>query len=521
MSLLKLNSLPARLALSGIVTLGALYTPVTVASAPNSATYAMYADIKDWDPSIAFSMEVVMLSNVYEPLLWYNPPGSEEKFSPALATDWNVSQDGLTWTFNLRKNVTFHDGTPFNAEAAKLSLQRTIDMKKGAYYIWSSVDSIEASDDYTLTIKTKTPAAIDLIASSQYGAYIYSPTAADKGSEWFNQGNAAGTGPYKVSQWQKGQHVVLDKNDSFWGGWNDKQLDRVVLKLVSNPATQVQMIKAGDADFISLPSADLVQSLANDKNIVVQDTASWKNSQFLINTQKYPTDNVKFRQALSLAWDYESVVDYVYAGGATVAKGAIPSTMWGADDSIKAPEFNLAKARELLKESGVPKSDWNISLAYINSSESYKNASLLYQENLRQIGVSLELRPGPWGKIWNDAKNLRTAPNLQSMTWWPTYATPSDWLIGLFRTEESASFNLSHYSNTQYDALVDKGVQLEGSDRPQAIDLYQQAQRILVDDAVAIFYADLKGRNIYRKELAGVRANPAYTATFFYPLTKD
>ena len=133
-------------------------------------TYAMYGDVKDWDPSIAFSLEVMMLANVYEPLLWYNQPGSDQQFTPALAESWSVSGDGLTWTFKLREGVKFHDGTPFNAAAAKASIERTKTMKKGPYYIWDPVTSIEAPNDTTLVIETGNPSPIDLIASSQYGA---------------------------------------------------------------------------------------------------------------------------------------------------------------------------------------------------------------------------------------------------------------------------------------------------------------------------------------------------------------
>ncbi len=496
-----------------------LATGYTHASALNTATFATYTDIKDWDPAVAFSTEVIMLSNVYEPLVWYNPPGSKETFSPALAKSWSVSDDGLTWTFQLREGVQFHDGTAFDSEAAKFSIERTVAMKKGAYYIWPKME-ITTPDATTLVIKTEKPSPIDLIASSQYGAYIYSPAAANKGTDWFNQGNAAGTGPYQVTQWEKGQQVILEQNEQYWGGWQDDQLDRVVLKYVSNPATQVQMIKAGDADFISLPSADLVESLAKHPDVKVIDTPSWKNSQFLINTQKYPTDNLEFRKALLHAWDYQSVVDYIYAGGATIPNGIVPGTMWGAMEGQENPAFDLKQAKSLLEQSGIPKKDWVLDAAYINSSEAYKNALLMYQENLRQIGVTLNLKPGPWGKIWNDAKNLKTAPNLQSMTWWPTYATPSDWLIGLFKTEETPSFNLSHYSNVNYDSLVDKGVAAEPTDKAQASNYYQQAQKMLIDDAVAIFYADLKGRIIHHKEIEGVTPNPAYAATFFYQLSK-
>jgi peptide/nickel transport system substrate-binding protein len=508
-----------RLLLAGLVAALAVApwaTPSAEAAAKNTVTYAMYGDVKDWDPSVAFSLEVMMLVNVYEPLLWYNPPGSDTQFTPALATDWSVSDDGLAWTFKLREGVSFHDGEPFNAAAAKAALERTISMKKGAWYIWASVDAIEAPDDTTLIIKTKGPQPIDLIASSQYGAYIFSPKAAEMGTDWFNEGNAAGTGPYQVRQWAKGQQVVLEKFDGYWGGWSDKNFDRVILKPVTENATQVQMLKAGEADFISLVPADLVANLNQEEGINSYAIPSWKNSMYLINTQKYPTDNLKVRQALTHLWDYETVVRDIYAGHAEVGRGVVPATMWGHNGAIQPPKFDPDLARKLLEESGVPEADWKVSMAYIGTSEEYKNSALLLQENARQVGLEIELLPGEWGVIWDRAKNLDTAPNLQSMTWWPTYPTPNDWMIGLYHTEESALFNLSHYSNPEYDKILDSGVAMEGPDRAKAIEAYHQAQQILMDDAVAIFYADIKTRVARRADIEGLEVNPAYNAVFFH-----
>jgi peptide/nickel transport system substrate-binding protein len=516
-----MNFLVKRLAtLFAVVLLAAGVSAPAAQAANNTSTYAMYGDVKDWDPSIAFSLEILMLANVYEPLLWYNPPGSDEQFTPALATSWSVSDDGLTWTFKLREGVTFHDGAKFDAAAAKASIDRTREMKKGAHYIWGPVSSIEAPDATTLVIKSNEPAPIDLIASSQYGAYIFSPDAAAKGTDWFNEGNAAGTGPYTVRQWTKGQQVVLEAFDEYWGGWEDGQFDRVILKVVTENATQLQMLKSGEADFISLVPADAVASLNEDPGIVAQSVASWKNSQFLINTQKAPTDNLKFRQALTHLWDYETVVNDIYAGHAAVGRGLIPATMWGHNASIQAPGFDIEKARQLIEESGVPADQRKVTMAYIGTSEEYKNSALLFQENARQAGVEVELLPGEWGTIWGNAKNLDTAPNLQSMTWWPTYPTPNDWLVGLFRTEEKALFNLSHYSNLAYDAAVDAGIAVEGSDRAKAIEQYGAAQQMLMDDAVAIFYADISTRLAMRADIEGVVNNPAYQSRFFYRLRR-
>lgn len=482
--------------------------------------YAMYADIKDWDPSIASSTEVILLSNIYEPLIWYNPNGGKPIFTPGLATSWSASKDGKTWTFHLRKNVKFHDGTNFDAAAAKASLERTIKLGKGAAFIWSAVETIATPDLATLTIKTKVPAAVDLIASSQYAAYMISPAAIQKGTEWFNQGNDGGTGPYKVKLWNRGQEVVLDKFDEYRGGWKTGQYARVNLKVVQEAATQVQMIRAGEADFITLPAADLVKTLANNPAISVAHSSSWRNTQLLINTNKAPTDNLKFRQALTYAWDYATVVNGIYEGGAKRAVGVIPGTMWGHDPNLKMPNFDLAKAKQLLDSSGIAAKDRRISIAYISTSEEYKNSLLLFKSNLEKIGVAVDLKPGPWGKIWDDAKGRQNATNLITMTWWPSYATPSDWLIGLFRTEKIIDFNLSNYANPAYDKVVNEGLALEATDKAAAIAKYALAQQLLIDDAVAIFVADLSGRAIYRKTIKGVVLNPAYDAVMFYALTR-
>ena len=481
--------------------------------------YAMYADIKDWDPAIAASTEVILLSNVYEPLVWYDPK-APNGLRPALATAWSVSKDGLEWRFTLREGVKFHDGEPFDAAAAKASIERTKKLGKGSAFIWDQVQSISTPDKHTLVIRTRQPAPVDLIASSQYAAYMVSPKAMAAGTEWFNQGNAAGTGPYQVRRWSRGQEVALERFDGYWGGWQPGQFKRVTLKLVQEASTQAQLIRSGEADIVTLPAADLVKALARDPKIAVLRGPSWRNTQFLINTQKAPTDNADFRRALAYAWDYKAVTEKIYEGGAAQAVGVVPSTMWGHDPALKMPRLDLQQARKYLEASGIPQAQWKISASYIGTSEEYKNSLLLFQANLEKIGVQLELRPGPWGKIWDDAKRSESAPHLISMTWWPSYGTPSDWLIGLFRSESPTVFNLSHYANPKYDALVNAGVAEEARDRRQAKLKYSQAQQLLIDDAAAIFVADLQGRVIHRKSVKGVTLNPAYDAVMFYGLSR-
>lgn len=479
-----------------------------------TVTYAEYSDATDWDPSIAFSTESIFLPNVYEPLVWYE----NGRTVPGLATSWKATNGGKTWTFKIRRGVKFHDGAQVNAAAVKYSIDRTKRLAKGAAYVWDAVGKIAVVNPYTVRFHLKYPAALDLIASGQYGAWIMSPKSSKKGTNWFQQGHDAGSGPYRVSSYEKGQQIVLSRFPGYWRGWKGSHFSRVVIRIVTEPSTRVQMIRRGDAQFASVIPSEAIPALRRNRAIEITRSPGWLNRMWLLNTKKGPTANKKFRQALSYAFDYKTVANGVFQGAATVAKGPIPATMWGASTATPY-RFDLNRARRLLRESRVGN---NVTILgrYIAGNQGMQNEMLLFQSNLRKIGVNLELDTGPWPTIWAKAKSLDTAPNIQSMTWWPTYPTPNDWLIGLFKSESPTVFNLSHYSNKRYDSLIERGVRLEASNRKAAIRLYRQAQRILIDDAVAIFSVDIKNGMVKRRNIGGYRRNPAYETVFFYRLYK-
>jgi peptide/nickel transport system substrate-binding protein len=332
------------------------------------------------------------------------------------------------------------------------------------------------------------------------------------------QGNAVGTGPYKLDKWDKSQQTALSAFKDYWGGWKDKNFKRIILKVVTEKSTQVQMIKSGEADIASLIPIDSVAGLKKDPAVEMLALPSWKNYMYLINVKKFPTDNLKIRQAINYACDYQGIIDGILNGDGSTPSGPIPATLWGHDPNLRIYNFDLEKAKKLVEESGIPKDKLKLTIAYIGTSQIYGNVAQMLQANLAQIGITLELLPGPWGTIWDKAKNLETAPNLQSMGWWPTYPTPSDWLIALWRTEEKALFNLSHYANPEYDKLVDAGAAAEGVDKGKATELYSKAQKILVDDAVAVFYADMVDYVAKGADIGGFVYNPSYNIAKIYDL---
>ena len=198
--------------------LGYYYQTQQKLHVPKIVTSAVISEMVTADPSTEFSNSIMMLSNLYEPLIWYDPSQSPP-FVPALATSWESSNGSQTWTFHLRQGVKFHDGTPFDATAVKYSIERTMTLGQGAAFIWSPVSKINVLDTYTVQFILTSPTPLDVIASASYAAWIMSPNIENlakaagftNASAWFNAGHDAGTGPYMLTKWDPQNEIVMDK----------------------------------------------------------------------------------------------------------------------------------------------------------------------------------------------------------------------------------------------------------------------------------------------------------------------
>lgn len=486
---------------------------------PNTLVYLMYNDVQDWDPASAFSLEVLPLSNIYEPLLWYDASSEEPKFIPALATSYSRSEGGLLWTFNLRKGVRFHDGRICNAHAVKQCIERTISIGEGPAFIWDAVEFIEILDNLTLAFHLKYPAPMDHIVSAQYGAWIYSPGFAEMDRDVIRKGYAAGTGPYKLGGWVRNQTIILEANEDYWDELSKDSYQRVELRIVSEAATRIQMIKGGEADICSLIPIEALRSFENHPDIELKLFPSWVNHMLIFNVKKSPTDDLLVRQAIAATLDYDSIIKNIYSGMASQPTGLVPSSLPGAIPPDKLYEFDLDRARSLLKEAEVDE-DEIVKLSYVASSNEYWKTCLMLQANCRKIGLKTELHAGLWSEIWSKARKFESAPNMVEMAWWPTYTTPSDWFLGMFTTQDPPLLNLSYYSNNTIDSLIQSARKMEAIDRDEAARVYGEIQSILVDNCVAIPVADLSLWIVVRKELTGFRKNPAYATILFHHLKK-
>ncbi|HSV91770.1 MAG TPA: ABC transporter substrate-binding protein [Desulfobacterales bacterium] len=527
--------LPARgapaLALSAVMLVAAcgVATPtptpgpgVTAPAAPQVLVYANPTTFPDLDPSTGFSNDNVVVSNVYETLTRWDP-GSDPQIQPLLATSWSASADGLTWTFNLRPGVTFHDGTPLNAAAVKYSIERTMSLGRGAAFIWDAVEAITVVDDLTVEFTLSYEAPLDLIASSGYGAWIMSPTATEgKDNAWFNAGNGSGTGPYMFYSYEKDQRVVLKRFDAYWGGWKPGQFDTVIFRVVGDAITRQKMVESGEADFTHAIPTENLPALRANPNVRVVTNPSYRNMLILLNTAKAPTNDVRVRQALSFAFPYQVAIDATMAGYATRSRGPVPAALLDGADRVPQYTHDLDRARALLADAGYADGGIALTLTITAGDTVAQQTAELYRAELAKIGVDLTVKALNWEAQWSLARGDPTqAQDMFMFYWWPTYPTPYDFLFNMFHSEDTPNFNLGYYKNPAFDALINEANTLLASDRAAAMRMFVEASTMIVDDAAAIFVNDQQNIHVVSASLKGFVDNPAYPHVLFvYDLSR-
>jgi len=492
----------------------------------NVFVYVLAPTFPDIDPSVSFSDDSVVVGNVYETLVFYNPPGSEEVLGPALATGWESSVDGLTWIFHLREGVKFHDGTDFNAEAVKYSIDRTLSLGLGAAFIWDAVDVITVIDDYTVEFKLTYSAPMDLVAASGYGAWIFSPACieaqGENANEWLNEGHDCGSGPYMIESREKGSRLIMTRFDDYWGGWREGQFDIVVFEVNPDPVVRQQMLEAGEADFTyALPRVNFEALDARD-DVTVYINPSFQNLLGLINMEKEPTNNKLVRQALSYAFPYQQFVEIVMLGQATQAYGPVPAGMWGFSEDLFQYSYDLDKARELLTDAGYPEGGFDLVMTYATGDLEEEQVGELWRAELAKLGINLEVRGMEWEAQWDLAmSDPLAAQDIFVMYWWPDYVTPYTYLFNMFHCEEEILFNDGYYCNPEFDDLIDRGNEFSATDREEAERLFIEAQEILIEEAAAMFFYDLPNDHELRSDIEGYADNPAYPhIVFVYKLTR-
>ena len=517
------TSQPAPAAPATVAADGAASGAPTTAPAPATAikatfTYLNNLDVvTEWDPATSYSNEVIAMNNIYEQLTRTNAEtGSTE---PLLATSWETSADGLTWTFKLRDGVTFSNGNPADAKAAKAALDRTIKLAGGAAYIWDPVETITAKDATTLEFKLKYAAALDLIASSAFGAYIYD-TKASPGdlAEWFAEGNAAGTGPYVIDSWAKGteNELTLKANETYWGGWEGDHYTSIVFKVVPELTTAVQLLQGGEGTFIPHISSTIFTSLEGQPGIVTQRSSTFQNLLAMLNTASGPLADPKLRQAVAKAIDYDAIVT-ILQGSMTKATGVIPEGLLGYTSEV-SQTTDVAGATALLAEAGYsPDQPLTLSMTYAAGDPEEETIAKVLKANLAAVGINLESQALAWETQWDRGKSKDAAKrqDIFLFYWYPDYADPYSWFINLYHSAEPPYFNLSYWDDPAVDAVIDGLPALTATDRELAQTQYLGLQQTIADQAVSPVLGVINSQVAFASTMTGYVNNPAYASVVF------
>ncbi|HID64546.1 MAG TPA: ABC transporter substrate-binding protein [Anaerolineae bacterium] len=433
----------------------------------------------------------------YESLVNYEEtPEGEVKLVPMLAKSWEISPDAKVVTLHLQEGVKFSDGTPFNAEAVKYNFERIFALNMQPAGRLPKFESMEVIDEHTLRITLEKPFApiMDALAKP----LMVSPTAArehevegDWGHKWLDD-HMVGTGPYLLKEWVRGQYISFVKNPNYWRGWEGNHLEGIVIKYVKEAATRRMMLETGDADIALGISFEDLDPLSKAPGVVVEQRNA-ANLYMLKLRFRGPLADKRVRQALQYAFDYKAFIEGVLNGRARYPRGPLPSTVWAFDETL--PEFkqDLDKAKALLAEAGYPEGGFSLVVQIIPPFGWFQpmEAAIL-KENLAKLGIEVTIDEKADAPTYIGAlKELETGPDIYAWTFANSLNDPED----NFRREYYTGLQFGKggtngifYSNPRVDELIDKGVSI--ASREERRPIYEEIQRILREDAPAIFVAE-------------------------------
>jgi peptide/nickel transport system substrate-binding protein len=443
---------------------------------------------------------------------------------PGLATSWEVSEDGLTWTFNLRKGVKFHDGTPFNADAVVFSLMRQKDKDHPAHngdfaywnYMYNNVEDVWKTDDYTVKIKLSEPYAPFLYNMASFPVMIVSPTAmTENGVEHFRT-HPVGTGPFKFVEWKRNDRIILDKNENYWG--KKAGVDRVIIRSIPENTTRLMSLLAGEIHAMDGVSPENIKTLKEEKRKDLKIVAQpGMNVGYLaMNMEKEPFGNKKVRKALAYAINKKKIVSELFEGMAVPAVNMLPPNLWGYNDEIEDYSYNPVKAKTLLTTAGYP-DGFKTDLWYMPVPRPYmpdgKLVAQAIQQDLKKIGVECNLVTYDWGTYLEKLENFEHTMCL--IGWMGDNGDPDNFLYVLLDKDTATPGSAQNYSNYKSEEYHNMMIEAQRSfDQEKRDTLYKDAQTLLHEDVPTVPIAHAYNLAIVNTSVKGFKLHP--TSNFWF-----
>lgn len=460
--------------------------------------YARGGDSESLDPGSTSDGESSRVTQqVLETLLTFEAESFE--LEPGLARDWEVSDDGLTYTFYLQEGVKFHDGTDFNAEAVKINFDRFADPEHEyafaddgyVYFMYGAmfgghkgdeghvVDEVVVVDDYTVEFRLNKPLGFFLQNMGMSYFAITSPAALEEYGPTINE-NPVGTGPFKFVSWTKDESIILEKNEDYWKEGLPK-VDKVIFEVIPDNAARLIALRSGDIDIMDGLNPDDAAGVEADDDLILYTRAENNFGYIGFNVQKEPLDNELLRQAISHAIDREAIVDALYAGYGTVAKNPLPPSYLGYNDDVEGYQYDVEKAKELLAEAGYADGLeidlWTMPVARPYMPDPETTAEII-QNNLAEIGITVNIVREEWAPYLE--KTAAGEHQIYMLGWSGTNGDPDYFLSSLLHGDLVGDSNREFYANDEVDKLLNEAkVEI---DQEKRAEMYKEAQAIIAED---------------------------------------
>lgn len=486
------------------------------ATGTGTLSWAVPTAVETLDPQASFSLTTGMAvgRNIFDRLVEVD---ENLEIVPGLATEWVIADDGLSWTFELRDGVEFHDGTPFDAEAVKFSVDRALDPDNGLVagdFAFGGVTEVEVVDDLTVVLHTEEPVAAlpTNVADGGLGSII-SPSSVDESGEF---GDPIGTGAFNFVSWQPDDDLVLERNDDYWG--EAPGYERLEVVTATEGSTRINQLEAGEVDIISLVPIQDIPRVEAAEGLEMTAEPATTMVYIAMNNERPPFDEPEVRQAFNYAVDKASIIDTVLGGLGRVPDSPMASA-FPMHTSVMSYDYSPEKAVQLLEDAGwtedadgFREKDGQRLTATLRFGEgNIEQGEALVQtvaSQLGEIGADIEIEAMEFSTFSEENRLPLEESSVELALARFGTGDPDTYLGSTLHTsaQPPAGNNFSFYSNPDVDAALNGGGSL--FDAEERRPLYEEAQRLVMEDAPWIFLTERREAVAWRSGVSGIRFIP-------------
>lgn len=530
-----------RIALKPLVLAAGLLAFMPMVQAASTLVYCSEASPAGFDPSQYTSGTDFDASaeTVFNRLTQFKRGGTEVE--PGLATRWEVSNDGLTYTFHLREGVKFHTTDffkptrDFNADDVLFTFNRLLDAEtpfrkaypsESPYFtdmgLNTTIKSVDKLDEHTVRFSLNN---VDAAFVQNLAMSFASVQSAEYAGQLLKDGKAedinqkpVGTGPFVFKRYQKDSQIRYVANKQYWKP-EDVKLDNLVFAITPDAASRLQKLKAGECQVSGYPRPADIEVMKQDPNLRVLQQAGFNLGFLAYNVTHPPLDQLKVRQALDMAIDKQAIIKAVYQGAGQLAQNALPPAQWSYDPSVKDAPYDPVKAKALLKEAGVAPGTtlnlWAMTVQRASNPNARMSAQMI-QQDWAKVGINANIVSYEWGEYIKRAKNGEHDAMIYG--WTGDNGDPDNWLGVLYSCAAVKGSNYAKWCNPAYDKLVQQAK--VSNDRERRIKWYQQAQKILKEQVPITPIANSTVFQPLRKEVKDFKISP-FGLTPFYGVSLE